>query len=232
MKNNDAQLVQRTLAGDQSAFSTLVRRYQKPVHALVWRKIGDFHIAEEITQDIFLRVYKKLQTLKNPNRFAGWLYVIAARRCFAWCKKKQIPMKSLDAMSTEELEELAYVQYRAEQKDEEVSEQQREIVKRLLQKLPESERTVVTLHYLGDMTCEDISQFLGVSPNTVKSRLHRARKRLKQAEHIVRENLGGFQFTAVLTENRLARNCAASNRHHQQIVSRGCRGRSLPQLLP
>ena len=203
MKNNDAQLVQRTLAGDQSAFSTLVRRYQKPVHALVWRKIGDFHIAEEITQDIFLRVYKKLQTLKNPNRFAGWLYVIAARRCFAWCKKKQIPMKSLDAMSTEELEELAYVQYRAEQKDEEVSEQQREIVKRLLQKLPESERTVVTLHYLGDMTCEDISQFLGVSPNTVKSRLHRARKRLKQAEHIVRENLGGFQFTAALTENLL-----------------------------
>ena len=110
MKNNDAQLIQRTLAGDESAFSMLVRKYEKPVHALVWRKIGDFHIAEEITQDIFLRVYKKLQTLKNPNRFAGWLYVIAARRCFAWCKKKRIPMKSLDAMSTEELEELAYVQ--------------------------------------------------------------------------------------------------------------------------
>ncbi|MDE0401456.1 MAG: sigma-70 family RNA polymerase sigma factor [Candidatus Poribacteria bacterium] len=203
MKNNDAQLVQRTLAGDQFAFSTLVQKYQKPVHTLVWRKIGDFHIAEEITQDIFLKVYKKLQTLKNPNRFAGWLYVIAARRCFAWCKKKRIPMKSLDAMSTEELEELAYVQYRAGEKDEEGSERQREVVKRLLQKLPESERTVVTLHYLGDMTCEDISQFLGVSPNTVKSRLHRARKRLKKAEHIVRENLGGFQFTTALTENLL-----------------------------
>ena len=203
MKNDDAQLVRQTLAGDQSAFSTLVRRYQKPVHALVWRKIGDFHIAEEITQDIFLSVYKKLQTLKNPNRFAGWLYVIAARRCYAWCKKKQIPMKSLDAMSTEELEELAYVQYRAQEKEEEVSEQQREVVKRLLQKLPESERTVVTLHYLGEMSCEAISEFLGVSPNTVKSRLHRARKRLKQSEHIVRETLGGFQFTTTLTENIL-----------------------------
>ena len=203
MQNNDAQLIQQTLAGDQSAFSTLVQRYQKPVHALVWRKIGDFHIAEEITQDIFLRVYKKLQTLKNPNRFAGWLYVIAARRCFAWCKKKRIPMTSLDAMSAEELEELAYVQYRVDQQDEDVNEQQREVVKRLLQKLPESERTVVTLHYLGDMTCEDISQFLGVSPNTVKSRLHRARKRLKKAEHIVRENLGGFQFTTALTDNLL-----------------------------
>ena len=69
MKNSDAELIQRTLVGDQRAFSTLVRRYQKPLHALVWRKIGDFHIAEEITQDIFLNVYKKLQTLKNPIYF-------------------------------------------------------------------------------------------------------------------------------------------------------------------
>ena len=203
MRNNDAELIQQTLMGDQGAFSTLVRRYQKPLHALVWRKIGDFHIAEEITQDIFLNVYKKLQTLKNPNRFAGWLYVIASRRCIAWLKKKRIPMKSLDAMPPEELEELAYAQYRAERQEEIVSEQRREVVKNLLQKLPESERTVVTLHYLGDMTCEDISKLLGVSPNTVKSRLHRARKRLKKEEQTVREVLGGFQLSASLTENIL-----------------------------
>ena len=203
MRNNDAELIQQTLTGDQRAFGTLVRRYQKPLHALVWRKIGDFHIAEEITQDIFLNVYKKLQTLKNPNRFAGWLYVIASRRCIAWLKKKRIPMKSLDAMPPEELEELAYAQYHAERQEEIVNDQHREIVKRLLQKLPESERTVVTLHYLGDMTCEDISKFLGVSPNTVKSRLHRARKRLKKEERIVREVLGGFQLPASLVENIL-----------------------------
>ncbi len=203
MRNNDAELIQQTLMGDQGAFSMLVRRYQKPLHALVWRKIGDFHIAEELTQDIFLNVYKKLQTLKNPNRFAGWLYVIASRRCIAWLKKKRIPMKSLDAMPPEELEELAYAQYRTEQQEEVVSEQRREVVKNLLQKLPESERTVVTLHYLGDMTCEDISKFLGVSPNTVKSRLHRARKRLKKEEQTVREVLGGFQLSATLTENIL-----------------------------
>ena len=203
MQNNDAELIQQTLEGDQQAFSALVRKYQKPLHALVWRKIGDFHTAEEITQDIFLNVYKKLQTLKNPNLFAGWLYVSATRRCHAWLKKKRIPMESLEIMSPEELEELAYTQYRAEQEAEIVNEQQREVVKRLLQKLPESERTVVTLHYLGDMSCEDISKFLGVSPNTVKSRLHRARKRLKKEEQMVRENLGGFQFTATLAENVL-----------------------------
>ena len=162
-------------------------------------KVGDFHIAEEITQDIFLRVYEKLQTLKNPNTFAGWLYVIAARQCFAWFEKKRIPMESLDAMPSAELEELAYTQHRAEQQREFVSERQREVVERLLQKLPESERTVVTLHYLDSMTCEDVSEFLGVSPNTVKSRLHRARKRLKKDEPTIRE-IWGVQGDFIMSD--------------------------------
>lgn len=191
MQNDDAQLIQRTLAGDQSAFNTLVQKYQKPVHAFVWRKIGDYHIAEEITQDIFLRVYHKLNTLKNQDSFAGWLYVIAARYCFAWFEKKRIPMESLDAMPTEELEDLAYTQYHTHQQEEFVSERQREVVNNLLQKLPVSERAAVTLHYFDNKSCEDISEYLGVSPNTVKSRLHRARKRLQKEEHTIREIWGG-----------------------------------------
>ena len=190
MKNDDAQLIQRILAGDQSAFNTLVRKYQKSVHAYVWRKIDDFHTAEEITQDIFLRVYEKLSTLKDPNKFVGWLYVIAARHCFAWYEKKRLPMQSLDAMPAAELEGLAYTEYHTNQQREFVSERQREVVKHLLQKLPVSERTTVSLHYLNDMTCEDISKSMGVSPNTVKSRLHRARKRLQQEEHTIFNNWG------------------------------------------
>ena len=200
MKNEDVQLIERTLAGDESAFSTLVRKYQKPVHAFVRRKVGDFHIAEEITQDIFLRVYEKLQTLKNPNTFAGWLYVIAAHQCFAWFEKKRIPMESLDAMPPEELEELAYGQYRAKQQEEFANEQQREVVEGLLQKLPEGERSVVTLHYLDSMTCEDVSELLGVSPNTVKSRLHRARKRLKKDEPTIREIRAGSKGDLIMSD--------------------------------
>ena len=199
MKNDDAQLIQRILAGDQSAFNTLVRKYQKSVHAYVWRKIDDFHIAEEITQDIFLRVYDKLQTLNDPNKFVGWLYVIAARYCFAWYEKKRIPMQSLDAIPAAELEGLAYTEYHANQQREFVSERQREVVKHLLQKLPVSERTTVSLHYLNDMTCEDISKSMGVSPNTVKSRLHRARKRLQQEEHTIFNNWGEHKGDIIMS---------------------------------
>ena len=201
MRVNDATLIQRTLEGDQNAFTALVNRYQKWVHTLVWRKIGDFHIAEEITQDVFLKVYNKLGTLKPPEHFPGWLYVITTRHCIAWLRKKRKPTTSLDAMPAPELEELCYAQYEASRGETSAVEHQREIVKRLLQKLPESERTVVTLHYLAEMSCEEISEFLGVSPNTVKSRLHRARKRLEKQEHLLHDVSGIFQLPPTLTEN-------------------------------
>ncbi|MYI94755.1 hypothetical protein F4083_10625, partial [Candidatus Poribacteria bacterium] len=88
MKNNDTRLIRLTLEGDDTAFAELVEKYQKQVHALVWRKIGDFHIAEEITQDTFLKAYNNLATLKQSQSFASWLYVIATSRCNSWLHKK------------------------------------------------------------------------------------------------------------------------------------------------
>ena len=201
MKNDDVELIQRSLTGDENAFAKLVRKYQKPVHALAWRKVGDFHIAEEITQDTFLRVYRKLATLKDPRRFAGWLYRIAARQCHAWLRKKKIQTQSLEDTDIESIEKMTYSQYVAEEQAKAATEAQRDIVQRLLARLRESERTVVTLHYFGEMTCEEISRFLGVSASTVKSRLRRARTRLKKAEPMIREALEGFQIRVNLTEN-------------------------------
>ncbi len=201
MKTNDVDLIRQVLDGDQGAFTTLVNKYQKSVHALVWRKIGDFHIAEEITQDVFLKVYKRLSTLKRPELFPGWLYVIATRDCVSWLRKKELPTKSLDAMSTAQLEEICYAQHEADRSEAAAIEHQRECVKRLLQKLPESERTVVTLYYLAEMKSEEISTFLGVSSNTIRSRLRRARERLEKEERMIQEVLGNFQIPTNLTEN-------------------------------
>ena len=201
MKNEDAQLVNRFLSGDENAFTMLVKKHQKSIHALTWRKVGDFHIAEELTQDTFLKAYQKLGTLKNPNQFAGWLYVIADRLCIAWHRKQKPPMKSLETTSGEEIEESSYRHYEDDQRTEASIEHRRRRIRSLLEKLPESERTVVTLHYLGEMTYKAISEFLGVSPNTVKSRLQRARNRLKEHEDMIQETLGSVHLPANFTEN-------------------------------
>ena len=189
MEHNDAELIQRVLQGDQDAFSPLVTKYQKGVHALAWRKIGDFHIAQEITQDAFFKAYQQLGTLKNYNLFSGWLYVIAARLCSDWFRKNPPPEQSLEVTDMSEVSQVSYSQYVAEKQATEADETRREVVKKLLQKLPESERTVITLHYLGEMTIKAISEFIGVSPNTVKSRLNRARNRLKKEEDMIQQNL-------------------------------------------
>ena len=194
---------QQVLQGDQEAFGPLIKKYQKGVHALVWRKIGDFHTAQEITQDAFLKAYQKLGTLKNHNQFPGWLYVIAANLCADWFRKNPVPEQSLEITDASEVAQVSYSRYMAERQAADADETRREVVKQLLQKLPESERTVMTLHYLGEMTINAISEFLGVSPNTVKSRLSRARNRLKKEENMIRQNLGSFQLPAQFTENIL-----------------------------
>ncbi len=201
MEKDDVKLIRSTLSGDDAAFSELVYKYQKSVHALAWRKIGDFQIAEEIAQDTFLQAYKKLASLKNPTQFAGWLYVIAANLCTDWKRRKRPIMKSLETDAPGALEKTSYEMYLEEQREKKAAEHRQEIVKDLLDKLPESERTVVTLHYLGEMTSESISQFLGVSVNTIKSRLRRARKRLQKEEPMIRETLGNVKLPDNFVEN-------------------------------
>ena len=201
MKNNDVELIRRILAGDETAFAELVNKYQKPVHALAWRKIGDFHIAEDITQDAFLKVYQRLNTLKDPNQFSGWLYVITTRLCATWLRKKRIQTEPLEDVETTMTQRDVYSQHVSEERAKTTVEAQREVVKRLLAKLKESERTVMTLHYLGEMTVEEISRFLGVSGSTIKSRLRRARNRLQKEETMIREALEHFQISPNLSEN-------------------------------
>ena len=202
MVENDVQLIRRILSGDDEAFSTLVQKHQRGVHALVWRKVSDFHYAEEITQDTFLQAYKKLSTLKNPNQFAGWLYVIANRLCINWLQRHKPAMQSLEDTPVAEIEESSYIHHASEQREAEGIEHRHELAQKLLSKLPESERTVMTLHYLGEMTAKEISKFLGVSVNTITNRLWRARKRLREdQELLVQEVLGGVPFPTNLTEN-------------------------------
>ena len=179
-REDDVQLIRKVLSGDDEAFNTLVQKYQSSVHALVWRKIGDFHYAEEITQDTFLQAYQKLSTLRDPDQFAGWIYVIANRLCIAWIRKQRPTMQSLSDTSVKVIDDLAYERYVLKQRELEAAEHRYEIIQRLLAELPQSERKVMTLYYLGEMTTKEIGKSLGVSANTITSRLHRARKRLQE----------------------------------------------------
>ena len=204
-KEDDVQLIQAVLSGDDSAFDILVEKYQKSVHALAWRKIGDFHYAEEITQDAFLRAYQNLSTLRDPSQFLRWLYTITNQLCLNWQQRKPKIEKSIQSLEDTPMAKVAesdYARYEVEQRETEATKHRLEIVEKLLEKLPEGERTVVTLHYLGEMPIKEISKFLGVSVKAIKTRLHRARKRLqKEEELLVQEVLGSVQIASSIKQN-------------------------------
>ena len=191
MALHDAELIQRTLAGDESAFGFLVDKYKGSVHALAYRKLGDFHTAEEITQDTFLKAYQKLSTLKDPARFPGWLYVIAARCCISWFRQNRLQTESFDSLKRE-INAHSWAKY--------ADARLREKVHNALESLPESERTVLTLYYMAGMTCEEIGRFIGTSCGAIRDRLYRARIRLREELTMIEETLGGFQLLPTLTQ--------------------------------
>ena len=196
MALHDAELIQRTLEGDESAFGFLVDKYKGSVHALAYRKLGDFHTAEEITQDTFLKAYQKLSTLKDPGRFPGWLYVIAARCCISWFRQNRLQTESFDNVEGE-VNAQSWLKYTDTRLREEVHD--------ALESLPESERTVLTLYYMAGMTSEEIGRFIGTSCGAIRDRLYRARMHLKEELTMIEQTLGGFQLPPTLTQEIMRR---------------------------
>ena len=201
MRNDDVALIQRILTGDENAFASLVRKYQRQVHAFARRKIGDFQIAEDITQETFLQVYQKLETLDDPTLFSQWLYTIANHLCIAWFRQNRLQTEPLEDVCILGIEREPYSRYVASEQTKIAAEAQRDLVEKLLRKLKESDREVITLHYFEEMTSSEIGELLGVSENTIKSRIRRARQHLKKYESIIREVLG----TLIGAEDRYAK---------------------------
>ena len=198
MANSDAELIRRTLDGDASAFGFLVDKYKGAVHALAYRKIGNFHTAEDITQDTFLKAYQKLHTLKDWRHFPGWLYRIASRLCLMWYRQHRLPTQSLDTVEKRYMDTLAWAKH--------TDQRTRQAVHDALETLPESQRTVLTLHYFGGMTCEEIARFIGTSRGAVLDRLYRARLQLKKEMIPMMENtLGVFQLPPTFTQQIMNR---------------------------
>ena len=189
MKSDTVALIQRILAGDEAAFASLVSKYEKQVHAYALREIGDYHIAEDITQETFLEVYQKLKTLIDPEKFSTWLYAIVKNLCIAWYRKNQLLPESMEEIHISKIETDTYSRYVASEHAKTTAYAQRDLVNKLLTTLKESDREIITLHYFDEMTTAEIGTHLGIPENTIKSRLYRARQRLKKHEFMIQEEL-------------------------------------------
>ena len=181
-KVTDQELVERILAKDVQAFNELVSRYENKVYRLAIKLTRNETLAEEVLQEVFLRVYEKLHTFRGESQFSSWLYRIAANVCFAKLNsEKKHAHSDLD-------DELPQVETGGglgdvwiETPDQSVlSDEAQRLISEAIDKLPEDFRVVLVLRDVEGMSNDEVSRILGLSVPAVKSRLHRARLALRK----------------------------------------------------
>lgn len=173
----DGELVRQTLAGQNTAYEELVRRWSARVLAFCHAKVRSSHAAEDLTQEALLRGYQSLNTLADPEKFGCWLHGIALRTCLDWLKRKEHQQVGFAAIGGDENGLDGLVELPLESLVR--SEQSRSLVAEV-EALPADCREAIMLYYYDDVTYQDIADLLGVSAATVNARLTKARKLLRQ----------------------------------------------------
>jgi RNA polymerase sigma-70 factor (ECF subfamily) len=183
---SDAEVIVRCQQGEVEPFSVLVMRYQDRVYNLAFRLLGSAEDARDMGQEAFLQAYTALSRFDTSRPFAPWLYRIATNACYGLLRKRKPGTVFLDALRVEEADALldTAVDHGTRQRDpldELITAVRDEEIQRAVLALPEPYRTVVLLRYHEDLSYEAIADMLAMPMGTVKTVLHRARLRLRQA---------------------------------------------------
>lgn len=175
--DDDACLVARFLRGDRAAFDALFVKYQDYVYNILFGIVGSQEEARDLTQDVFLQVYRSLPRFRQNARFATWLYRIAVNRGVDSARGSRkwrfLPI----------LDEPAFALHPADSdlQPESVFERKmdREIVQSVLMRCPLAHRDALVLRYYQDLSIEEMAEVLNCTVSAAKVRLHRARKSFK-----------------------------------------------------
>ena len=179
-KISDAELVRKTLAGDDSAFATLESRYNARLLSYAINKTGNREDAQDIVQEAFFEAYQGLQKLEQPEKFTGWIYVIASRLITKAYRKREkqvgcIPLSHGDD-TADLIEGAAAMAHRRVEQNADITDLLDEL-EIAIDRLPDSLREPLRLRNAG-MSYKEIAQDLDITENAVKRRLARARQKL------------------------------------------------------
>ncbi len=174
MRTEDGYIVHRCLKGEPEAFGLLIDRYKEAIYAFAYVKLRNFHDAEDVAQEVFIKAYRKLASLKQYDSFLAWLYSIASDLCRKWIRSqaRRPDREFIEDQNPAVREGTSTDSYREDALYESLHE--------ALDSLPETYQQVLTLYYLGGMSTREIARFVGTSPSAVRMRLSRARAQLRE----------------------------------------------------
>jgi RNA polymerase sigma-70 factor (ECF subfamily) len=162
------ELVESVRRGDPGAFETLVRDTHRSVYSLVYRIVGNADDAADVTQDVYLRVWRGMRTFRGDANFSTWLYRVAANAALTYVKRRARGGVPVDPTEIPDVPVGDGTENRADA----------ELLEQALAKLSPQARAVVVLKDVYGWTCEEIGKEMGTTEGAVKVRLFRARQRL------------------------------------------------------
>ena len=190
---NDAEIIERVLSGDVNYFEFIVKKYEKMIYNLAITKTQNRETAQDISQECFLRAYKMLRSYRTDSAFSTWVYRICQNLIFDYYRKnkkmKTVSLSVLDNGSgDDDIKEKDIADLTSEPSEHIIRAERIEKIRELINSLPADLRDIIVLRDLQNMSYTQISEILDLEIGTVKSRLNRAREKLKNNVIKINEN--------------------------------------------
>ncbi len=176
----DRELVATAAQGLEGGFEELVRRYQRPISAYVYRMVGDYDIALDLTQEIFIKIYASLSRYRPEFKFSTWIYKIAHNAAIDHLRRSAGRERSINGGTESEPRQLAIESKGLSPEQQSEREERRIEIETVVRLLPTAYRELIVLRHSQDLTYEEIVEVTGLPLGTVKNRLFRAREMMRQ----------------------------------------------------
>ena len=179
-ESTDRELVAKATRGFEGSFEELVRRYQRPISAYVYRMVGDYEAALDLTQEIFIKVYGSLARYRSEFKFSTWIYKIAHNCAVDHLRRSAGRTQSLNSRLDGETYELPIESSSLTPEQESERKERKSEIESVVRSLPNAYRELIVLRHSQDLTYEEIVEVTGLPLGTVKNRLFRAREMMRQ----------------------------------------------------
>jgi RNA polymerase sigma-70 factor, ECF subfamily len=179
-QRDDFKLVEAFRKGDEKAFEEIVRRYQRQVANIIYLTLGNREEVDDLSQEVFVRVFRSLNRFEFDSSLYSWIYRIAVNLCIDEIRKKRIrKLIPLDFLTEKKLESEKRSKESPTGSDELLLKEKQEVIRGALDKLSPVHRAVILLREYQDLSYGEIAKTLRISPQAVKSRIFRAREELR-----------------------------------------------------
>jgi len=174
----EQQIIESVLAGDIDRFEELVQRYQKPIINFIFRMVGNYEDAAELSQDVFIKAYSSLASYDATYRFSTWLFRIATNRAIDFLRKRRLKVVSMEGEYDDFTPQ--YESSGPSPLDQLESGRVRALLSDVIQQLPPDYREVIVLYHVNEVSYEEIATITGLPLGTVKNRIFRARQMMRK----------------------------------------------------